>query len=135
MAFRDHPLTKWTTEYVVQGQYGRGWDDLHFEQSWSEGHRALKEYEDHDVYAEDLRLITRKIPNPDYGRFRVGGVARVHPGTTAFMQRITAIRITHVGRGYIRGVWTMNESVSRRFAPELLEPLDEYKRQQGRLVL
>lgn len=48
--------------YVVQGNYGSGWEDVTEEDKYSEGKERLKEYRENegDMYAH--RLITRRVP-------------------------------------------------------------------------
>jgi hypothetical protein len=50
--------------YIVQGHYGQGWEDLTECDSYKEARDDLKAYRDNDP--APTRLITRRIPNPDY---------------------------------------------------------------------
>jgi hypothetical protein len=57
------PKTK--EEFVIQGNYGSGWEDVTSEDKWSEAKARLREYQENEPqYAH--RRITRRIPNPQY---------------------------------------------------------------------
>lgn len=47
--------------FVVQGNYGQGWEDVTQETSWVGGKNRLKEYNDNEgMYGH--RLISRRVP-------------------------------------------------------------------------
>jgi len=46
--------------FVVQGNYGRGWEDVTEETSYWGGRNRLKEYRDNESYPH--RIITRRVP-------------------------------------------------------------------------
>jgi hypothetical protein len=53
---------KWKDEFVVQGNYGQGWEDVTSEGTHSEARQRLKEYNENEtMYGH--RLITRKVLN------------------------------------------------------------------------
>lgn len=53
---------KWKDEFVVQGNYGQGWEDVTSEDTHSEARQRLKEYNENEtMYGH--RLITRKVMN------------------------------------------------------------------------
>lgn len=49
------------TEYVVQGNYGYGWDDLTSSSDYKEAKADLRDYRENELNASH-RLITRRIP-------------------------------------------------------------------------
>ena len=60
--------------YVLQGNYGIGWEDLVEYDDYTEARNDLKEYRENEPkYVH--RLITRRVPNPNYNapsdRYRV----------------------------------------------------------------
>lgn len=57
------PKTK--EEFVIQGHYGSGWEDVTSEDKWSEAKARLKEYRDNEPQYPHRR-ITRRVPNPEY---------------------------------------------------------------------
>lgn len=65
---------KYVNEYVLQGNYGQGWEDLVSYDSRQEGNVDLKAYNENEQGVPH-RLITRKGNNPNYkvpeDRFRV----------------------------------------------------------------
>lgn len=48
------------TEYVVQGNYGYGWEDENCEETYEDARRSLREYRENGPGA--YRLITRRVP-------------------------------------------------------------------------
>ena len=53
------PATK--LEFVIQGNYGQGWEDENCEANQKDGKRSLKEYRDNGPGA--YRLIRRRVEN------------------------------------------------------------------------
>ncbi len=47
-------------EWIVQGNYGYGWEDLTAEASEREGRERLHEYQDNEKHAQH-RLIKRRV--------------------------------------------------------------------------
>lgn len=56
---------KWNTEYVIQGNYGNGWDDLVTYTNKSEADADLRIYNKEESQYRH-RLITRKVQNPNW---------------------------------------------------------------------
>lgn len=52
---------KWSTEYVVQGNYGYGYEDECAEETMREARQRLREYRENGPGT--YRLITRKVKN------------------------------------------------------------------------
>lgn len=50
--------------YVVQGNYGYGWEDLTQSESWREARDDLKAYRQNDPHPH--RIIERRELNPKY---------------------------------------------------------------------
>lgn len=46
--------------FVVQGNYGSGWEDVTEETSWTGGRNRLHEYNENENYPH--RFITRRVP-------------------------------------------------------------------------
>jgi hypothetical protein len=66
MAFEISPpkepkKRKWKYVFVIQGNYGQGWEDVTEEESFSEARKRLKEYNENEQYPH--RRITRKVLN------------------------------------------------------------------------
>jgi hypothetical protein len=60
--FFEKKKNKWKDEFVVQGNYGQGWEDVTSEGTHSEARQRLKEYNENEtMYGH--RLITRKVLN------------------------------------------------------------------------
>jgi len=57
-------IPKTIKEYVIQGNYGWGWDDENFETNARDASRSLREYRANGPGS--YRLIERRSPNPDY---------------------------------------------------------------------
>lgn len=55
---------KTVTEYVMQGSYGCGWEDLTTEDSLREAKKRLREYDENEEYARH-RIITRRVKKED----------------------------------------------------------------------
>lgn len=51
--------------WIVQGDYGSGWEDVTAEETHSDGRRALRDYRDNDP-RHAYRLIVRYEPNDLY---------------------------------------------------------------------
>ena len=52
-------LTAKVKEYVLQGHYGQGWEDLTTESSYSEIRQRLREYRENE--RGNYRIITRRV--------------------------------------------------------------------------
>ena len=48
------------TEFMVQGAYGQGWEDLTSEDNRPEARERLREYKENEL-SYDHRLITRRV--------------------------------------------------------------------------
>jgi hypothetical protein len=46
-------------EYIVQGNYGHGWEDENTETTWPDARRSLREYRENGPGL--YRLITRRV--------------------------------------------------------------------------
>lgn len=57
-------INKWSFDYVIQGNYGSGWDDLTTEETYLDGINQLKCYNENENYPH--RLIKRKVLNIKY---------------------------------------------------------------------
>jgi hypothetical protein len=59
-------INKWTTEFIVQGNYGygHGWEDETSEETRKEARQRLKEYRENGP--GQYRLIARRVRNPEY---------------------------------------------------------------------
>ena len=59
-------MKKYSCEYVIQANYGYGWDDVDFyeknAQGFKDAKRSLKTYRENETHAQH-RLITRRTPN------------------------------------------------------------------------
>ena len=55
---------KHITEFVIQGNYGQGWEDETSEETYSAAKKQLRAYQQNSPYP--CRLIRRKVENPDY---------------------------------------------------------------------
>lgn len=64
MAMKTKCINKWLKEYVVQGNYGHGWEDVTAEETYREARQRLREYRENSSGAH--RLITRRVPNPEF---------------------------------------------------------------------
>ena len=49
----------WRQEYVVQGSYGCGWEDVNSEETRRDAKRSLREYDNNE--AAPHRLVIRKV--------------------------------------------------------------------------
>lgn len=56
-------VTKWIKEFIIQSNFGYGWDDDTSEDTMKEAREQLKCYRENGVNA---RVITRRVPNPEY---------------------------------------------------------------------
>lgn len=121
--FRRHSLRKYLDEYVVQGDYGQGWQDVNTETDRKAGEVSLIEYHLNETQAEH-RLITRRVPNPDHGRFYVGQKVRVRLDADAWMMGFTCGTVVSVGTKYVHVAWFMNDKIVRPFWPQFLAPAD-----------
>lgn len=54
--------------YIIQGNYGYGWEDESEYDDWSQAKADIKEYRASSAgnNGASYRLITRRVPNPDY---------------------------------------------------------------------
>jgi len=55
---------KYITEFVIQSNYGQGWEDETAEETAGAAIRQLRAYQQNSPYP--CRLIRRKVKNPDY---------------------------------------------------------------------
>jgi hypothetical protein len=56
---------KYETEYVTQGNFGQGWEDVTTEDNKPGGYSRLKEYKANDR-AHPYRMVTRRALNAAY---------------------------------------------------------------------
>lgn len=120
--YRAHSLRKYLVEHVVQGDYGQGWEDVNTETTWQDAIRSLREYNTHEDRAH--RLITRRVPNPDYGRFHEGQYVAVHPAHEEWARGFRYGTVKKVGHRYITVAWSVNPSVSDKFITANVAPVD-----------
>lgn len=123
LKFRAHSLRKYLVEHVVQGDYGRGWEDVNTELSKMAGGVSLVEYHLSEPQNEH-RLIERRVPNPDHERFYVGQGVAVHPAHGEWMRGFKFGTVTAVGHRYVTVAWSVNPSVSARFITANVAPAD-----------
>jgi antirestriction protein len=66
-------LTKYVKVYVVQGNYGYGWDDLTYHENFAEAKKERKVYDENENNSH--RVITRNVLRTDYekGNYELGG--------------------------------------------------------------
>lgn len=57
---KEKKIPKTREVFVVQGNYGSGWEDVTEETSWYGGKNRLREYRDNVSYPH--RLIRRRVP-------------------------------------------------------------------------
>lgn len=62
---RPRRPTKYLYPYVVQGNYGAGWEDVTAEDSWQECRARLREYRENEPHYAH-RSVRRRVPNPAY---------------------------------------------------------------------
>ncbi len=55
---------KFITAFIIQGNYGQGWEDETEEATLREAKAQLKAYRENSQYPS--RLVRRKVENPDY---------------------------------------------------------------------
>lgn len=59
---QENPYVRKTQdEYVLQGRYGHGWEDLTAESSWREIRARRREYQENEP-GTPLKIVTRRIP-------------------------------------------------------------------------
>lgn len=58
---RNPRVAKTEKEYVIQGHYGSGWEDVNYETSMADARRSLKEYRENQPGAYRLRIRRVKI--------------------------------------------------------------------------
>lgn len=56
---------KTVVEYVIQGDYGTGWEDVCYYDNKNEAYCDIQEYRK-DGYKASYRIIQRRVPNPNY---------------------------------------------------------------------
>lgn len=59
-------INKYCYLFVVQGNYGYGWEDLTASESYKSAIADLRAYRKNDNYAVGLRIIKRRELNPKY---------------------------------------------------------------------
>jgi hypothetical protein len=59
---KDKKINKWSHVWVIQGNYGGGWEDVTEEDDRFEARARLKEYDANESYPH--RKILRRIKNP-----------------------------------------------------------------------
>lgn len=53
---------KYHYEFVIQGNYGQGWEDVNTETTYLDGIRSLKEYRENEPQYPHRRIV-RKVKN------------------------------------------------------------------------
>jgi hypothetical protein len=68
-------VTKYVRVYIVQGNYGQGWEDLTAHDNRKDARAEMRVYDDNERYAH--RVIERRVLRSDYekGNYEVGGQA------------------------------------------------------------
>ena len=59
-------INKYLYLFVVQGNYGYGWEDLTASESYKAAIADLRAYRKNDNYAVGHRLVKRRELNPEY---------------------------------------------------------------------
>lgn len=59
-------VNKYLYVFVVQGDYGCGWEDISGSESYRSAVADLRAYRENDSYARGHRLIKRRELNPAY---------------------------------------------------------------------
>ena len=59
-------INKYLYLFVVQGDYGYGWEDLTASESYKSAIADLRAYRKNDSYATGHRIIKRRELNPEY---------------------------------------------------------------------
>jgi hypothetical protein len=124
--FRDHKLSRTIPVYVTQyrtNAYDKWVDYLEYrEDDAVQGAEAQRDAQRLREEGQEVRTITRRIPNPDFGRFRVGMYVKIHPDTTRFAQGFRYGRVKRVGFAYVTVAWSGSDEVVGKFIPEFLAP-------------
>lgn len=123
--FRDHKLSRTIPVQVVQHRksvYGKWIDYWEYADDTAQEAEARRDAQRLREEGDQVRVITRRKANPDFGRFREGMYVKTHPATSAFMQGFRYGRVKHVGFAYITVVWSGSDEVVRKFAPGYLAP-------------
>jgi hypothetical protein len=125
LVFRATDLHKYLEEYVIQGDYGngRGWTDLNIESVWRDTVENFRQYSEAEPDAEH-RIITRRVPNPDYGRFYEGQYVAVHPAHGQWARGFRYGTVAKVGKRWIHVRWSMNPEIVGKFDAESVAPGD-----------
>lgn len=125
LVFRATDLHKYLEEYVIQGDYGHGhgWTDLNIESVWRDAVGNFHQYTEAEPDA-DHRIITRRVPNPDYGRFYEGQYVAVHPAHGQWMRGFRYGTVVKVGKRWIHVRWSMNPEIVGKFDAESVAPGD-----------
>ena len=58
-------VNKYLYLYIVQGNYGDGWEDVTAADNWKEALGYLKDYRDNEAFFPH-RMIQRRELNPEY---------------------------------------------------------------------
>jgi hypothetical protein len=119
--FRNHRLGRTIPVYVTQYRTS-AYDQWADYQEYREDDDVQGDAQRLREEGKEVRTITRRIPNPDFGRFRVGTYVKIHPSTTRFAQGFRYGRVTRIGFTHITVVWSGSEEVKSKFIPEFLAP-------------
>jgi hypothetical protein len=125
LVFRATNLHKYLEEYVIQGDYGNGhgWEDLNSEPVWRDVAENFQQYTEAEPDAA-YRIITRRVPNPDYGRFYEGQYVAVHPAHGQWARGFRYGTVAKVGKRWIHVRWSMNPEIVGKFDAESVAPGD-----------
>jgi len=89
--------TKYVTEYIVQGNYGYGWDDLTSHDRMQDAKKEKKTYDMNERYPH--RVITRKVKNENY----VGAVKIIQKGESKNAKVTKVLQQTRKKDGTFKG--------------------------------
>lgn len=123
--FRDHRLSRTIPVQVVQHRksvYGKWIDYWEYADDTAQEAEARRDAQRLREEGDQVRTITRRKPNPDFGRFREGMYVKIHPSTTRFAQGFRYGRVKRVGFAYVTVVWSGSDEVVSKFIPEFLAP-------------
>lgn len=122
--FRDHKLSRTIPVQVVQHRKNVHDKWIDYREYTDAVHEAEVHRDAHKLWEEgdQVRIITRRKANPDFGRFREGMYVKVHPATTRFAQGFRYGRVKRVGFAYVTVVWSGSDEVVGKFIPEFLAP-------------
>jgi hypothetical protein len=119
----NYKPNKTKPEYVVQGNYGYGWDDLTYSDDRAEAMADLKAYRENERNASH-RLITRRVPIQESANFNRNGASK--NVTESKSIKTFGAKAKKMGESFLQDLQKDHKDIEKRYGKETYDALTDY---------